>query len=357
MHVDRLKDQNRDVRIAALRSLTELSAKATRALPALLALVEDTDDDVLMAYAIKALIEIDVDGQRTVKSLRKVLRGNRKPVMTVVIDGLGLMAKKAEIALPDLEAILKQQDVQHRQAAAIAVLRIEPNSRAATLLILADMVSKDPATRLLAIHAAKTLGPVLQDGLQALIRTTKDEDEVVRAAAAQAIGAWGEKGDKAVSALCLLTSDPSKHVRVHAVQALGKIGPKAKECVPLLLKHYSGDSSLRRCVLTALDGIGEGAKDHLERIMELIDDDPINRVLICQALGSVGKGSARAASRLILLLTEDAEPRVRGAAARALGEIGMVTKDVIKALDKASVDPDLEVQGWAEAAKAKLGER
>ncbi len=79
-----------------------------------------------------------------------------------------------------------------------------------------------------------------------LIKATGDSDGLVKAWAAQALGAMGEKASPAVPSLIILLDDNDEGVRIQAASALGAIGPKADVALPALketLKDPSKDVS------------------------------------------------------------------------------------------------------------------
>ena len=81
-----------------------------------------------------------------------------------------------------------------------------------------------------------------------LIEVLQDEDGLVRATAARALGKIGPEAERAVPALMRAIQDQVMIVRMGAAMGLGGIGPKAKEAIPVLaeaLQSQNEDHKLR----------------------------------------------------------------------------------------------------------------
>jgi HEAT repeat protein len=74
----------------------------------------------------------------------------------------------------------------------------------------------------------------VRDTVPELITALKDDDEEVRARAAEALWCFGRDSRAAVPALTAALNDPSAKVRLNAAGALGEIGAEARNAVPAL---------------------------------------------------------------------------------------------------------------------------
>ena len=124
-----------------------------------------------------------------------------------------------------------------------------------------------------------------------------------------------------------------------AVQALGDVG--SAEAVPAL-----GEAFLARgvaptdIVMDALRRIGGDALPVFERGAG--SADPIVRISSCFGLSAMAVEQPACVFRLALVLDTDSDPRVRAAAASALGILG--GDDAPAALRRATTDPDVHVR-------------
>ena len=103
----------------------------------------------------------------------------------------------------------------------------------------------------------------VEEYISALIQALSDEDEVVRANAAEALG---EIGEPAVPALIQALSDEDEVVRASAVVVLGEIGEPAKEIVPALIQALSDESMSVRA--SAVLMLGQIATPEAQKAVE-----------------------------------------------------------------------------------------
>ncbi len=75
------------------------------------------------------------------------------------------------------------------------------------------------------------------------LRGVNDNDPLVRAGAAIALGQIGQQPEVVVPALIESLADPVVTVRLSAVEGLARFGPKAREAVPVLMKAFENRES------------------------------------------------------------------------------------------------------------------
>lgn len=123
----------------------------TRALSALLELSNDDDEDIRWR-AVDALGKILTKNQESIASpyidaLLKNLRDNsgRRVARTFAAYALSKIGPKAKVAVPDLIAMLKDENEDHRKAAVKALVRIAPDEEEvrSILMTLKDDPSSD----------------------------------------------------------------------------------------------------------------------------------------------------------------------------------------------------------------------
>jgi len=167
------------------------------------------------------------------------------------------------------------------------------------------------------LHALEDADPKVRSDALDVVETIADPQEL------------GAQTEAVVSALSRVLSDNEVAFRKRAAETLGRIGPDAKTAVPALV--------------TALED-GEVGLSAIE------------------ALTRIGPG-AQAATRPLLKLLKHKDERVRGAATRALGDVGAKPEEVVPALiealkheaDRWSAARTLGRYGpWAKAAIPEL---
>ncbi len=94
----------------------------------------------------------------------------------------------------------------------------------------------------------------VQAEVERLIGQLKDEDELVRRDAAEALGMIGPEAAPAVEALIEALKDEVAQVRRDAAWALGKIGPAAAPAVEALIEALKDESVFVRRAAAAVLG-------------------------------------------------------------------------------------------------------
>ena len=196
-------------------------------------------------------------------------------------------------AIPLLVELLRHQQVDFRRFAADACIDLAP-----------DTVRIQPALR------------------QAL----RDEDSMVAADAARALGALRERASPSVLALVQTLSHEEPHVRIYAAEALASIGPKAAAATKSLTKAlHDPIPGVRWAAGEALAGIGPAAHSAVPQLIEALKDKFLYvRICAAEALGSIGP-NARTAQEALRASAKD--PAVRYQAEWALNRIAGVESD------------------------------
>jgi HEAT repeat protein len=138
-----------------------------------------------------------------------------------------------------------------------------------------------------------------------------------RALACEMLGKIG--CPQSVPVLLARLQDRRPEVRIAAVQALGDIG--SDEAVPALSAAFlERRVAPTNVVNAALRRIGAEAAPAFER--GVVSDDPVVRVSSCFGLSGIAESHGGAVYRLAEVPASDFGPRVRAAAASALGIVG-----------------------------------
>jgi len=196
-------------------------------------------------------------------------------------------------AIPLLVELLRHEQVDFRRFAADACIDLAP-----------DTVGIQPALR----------------------RALRDEDSMVAADAARALGALRERAGPSVPALVLTLSHEEPHVRIYAAEALASIGPKAAAATKRLTRAlHDPIPGVRWAAGEALAGIGPAAHSAVPQLIEALKDQFLYvRICAAEALGSIGP-KAHTAEEALRASAKD--PAVRYQAEWALNRIAGVESE------------------------------
>ena len=177
-----------------------------------------------------------------------------------------------------------------------------------------------------------------QAGIVALgHRGTRRRSPWRRALACEMLGKIGSAGS--VPVLLDRLDDGRPEVRAAAVRALGDV--RGAAAVPALSQAFLERRVAPTDVVNdALRRIGGAAAPAFER--GIVSEDPIVRVSSCFGLSGIAESHGGAVHRLAVALGSDPDPRVRAAAASALGIIG--GGDAPAELRDATGDDDVQVR-------------
>jgi outer membrane protein assembly factor BamB/HEAT repeat protein len=195
-------------------------------------------------------------------------------------------------AIPLLLELLRHKDVDFRRFAADAFIDLTP-----------DTVSIQPALR----------------------RALRDEDSMVAADAARALGALSKRASPSVGALVGALSHEEPHVRIYAAEALANIGPNASAATKNLVRAlHDPVPGVRWAAGEALSSIGPAAHSAVPQLIEALKDKFLYvRICAAGALGSIGP-KAQAAREALREAAKDPVLRyeVEWALNRIAGESG-----------------------------------
>jgi len=234
-------------------------------------------DSKVRANAEEALVQ---RAGRSLPLLRRFINSGDKDLQWETFE---IIRRIGPPAIPLLVELLRHQQVEIRRLAVDALIDLAP-----------DTVRIQPALR----------------------RSLRDDDSMVVADAARALGALRSRASPSVRALVNALSHEEPHVRIYAAEALASIGPTASAAT----KDLAG---------------------------ALRDPIPGVRWSAGEALGSIGPAAHSAVPQLIEAL-KDKFLYVRICAAGALGNIRPKTPTARNALREAAKDPALRNEAeWA----------
>jgi HEAT repeat protein len=334
--IDALSDEDECIREKAAEALGMIGADAKAAAPALTEALSD-EDACVRGHAALALVEIGADVDAAVPVLIEALRGDDRDVRSRAVWTL---KKIGTAAAPALTEALSDEDACVRGPAALALIEIDPETKALVPALINALSDENDLIRERAAEALEKIGPEAKTAVPALIEALKDKNKDLRVRSAVALGMIGADAKAVVAALTEALSDEDIWVRLRAAVALEKINPETKAAVPALIDALK-DEYARWQAARALRNIG--SKAVLALVEALKDKDKGVRKAAAFALGLIGQEAKPAVSALIEAL-KDENDSVRSYAAEALGRIGSEAKTAVLALVEALKDENKNVR-------------
>ena len=303
--------------------------------------LKDEDEDV-RRNAAEALVKI---GEPAVEPLIKVLKDKNAKVRGDAAYALGRIGDKR--AVDALIEVLRNEDDDAlvRLSAAEALIRIgEP----AVEPLIEALKDEDEDARSFAADALGEIGD--RRAVDALVKILKDGSAEVRESAACALGKIGD--EKALPHLELIwEKEESKEVKVWVAYALFRIAKKEGTFEFLLDVLKDRDREVRWQAVLALGGTGDKrAVEPLMGVLKDIGEDMLVRGSAANALVEIGEPAVRP----LIKALRDEDVEVRWNAAAALGKIG--DRRAVKPLIKALKDDDIIVRLFAAGALGDIGD-
>ena len=266
--------------------------------------------------------------------------------------------EQAELSIPDLIAMLDDDDAGCRRTAIEALAGRGVEARPAVSAIARALTDSDANVSAAAATALGELSFAPDIAIPALVKLFPEEARSDQGPLWLAAGqASGQYGESAVPYLIEALKDERIPVRRAAMIGLFVAGPKANTAVPVLIDVLEEDEpQTRKYALNAFIGIGPDAKDAVPALIKtLASEDFHTQYWACRALGSIGAAASPAAPKLIELV-QDGVTSVRRNAAAALGNIGpTVGQRAVDTLVGAFSDWSQPVRQQAVIALGKLG--
>ena len=277
----------------------------------------DDDDIKVCRYSIHALGRIGPAAKSAAPQLAAVieLAGNDKFYRRGAVRSLGdIKADDAKSRLV-LAAALKDKDLVLRVDAALALLKLGPNSDAVQTLGKA-ILSGDAQARYQATAGLEQVGGAAKLLGGALRRAMRSDDADVRRSAARA---FGTVGYEAIAPLARMLDDPNARTRASAVAALGWCGEVTQRGV------LSDSAAPANRIAAAEKAIRETA---VPALIDRLDDDnePVRR------------GAAVALARIGPLALPPLAQSLRAEPSRVRLGVGRALDLFIPSLSKSSLD-------------------
>ena len=359
--IERLRDEDLDVCVDAAGALGLLGDP--RAIPQLLESLEKDPDGEVRSAIVEALGL--VGGQEVVPALLDIAANRPEnlewqddwddwwDMQLKAVDALGRMGEVS--AIPVLESVLGFEDGQDIESETLSALaRIDGEA-----LPLLEKILKQGTPRERR-RAARALGNARSDAsLRLLVEGLLDKQAEVRAAT---LGALGER--RAVhymKVLLISLKDPAEEVRSEAIRVIQSLAPLLSDLTEVKAKILTllGDPSpqVRHSALQFLNQTSDGAAIDAEiqgQVRnELSGRDPLAALAAC-AVSAHCRDSEALPALLALLDAPSVSDQLRREAALAIGQIGLITPQVVTALRDALLSEQQPVRLGALSALMQL---
>jgi HEAT repeat protein len=317
---DLVMDQDKTIRLAAIRFLVAHGSNARLAAPDLTAALSDADPSVRIQAAA---------------ALEKITRNN-------------------ELGLPVFVEALKIKDHSIRLGAACALPQLGPQDKAAVPVMI-EVLREDgtlyPLYRALARAQGAAAVPLLVSTLRDYQKARRagpppadpsmDNDWQVAVAAIDGLGFIGPPAESAVSLLTDLLQE--KSLRHHAALALWRIEPKSPQIMALLVDMLkNSDNNERRISLSVLSELGPDAKAALPAIAEARKDADKDVRLHAEMVQWIIERQADVVIPVLETAIRSGNTATAQRALHALGDMGPAARNAVPVLVEALCTDDLK---------------
>lgn len=241
-------------------------------------------------------------------------------------------------AVPRLSKALKSEDLGIREGAALALARIGGDSAQASTALLEALKDEAELVRLAAGDAVAQIANQKEDFRELLLgkvtEQLKDSDSKLRVSAVQSLARFGAAGVPALQEA--VQSDDSK-VRAAAINALINLAGTNPSVLEILTEYATRDGEDDDARLKAFEGMAQAIST---RRIALSRTDNLPQLL------------------QFALLNPNAAPKFRAAAAKTLGEVGIAGDSLftLQSFWQSLVnDPDADVREAIVIAFKKMG--
>jgi HEAT repeat protein len=333
--------------------------------------MQTIDPDMELSGAIKPQqpedIVLNLLGANYTASAVAGLLGDPSPEVQgaacIALGNLGAADKAADVA--------KKLDSESTKYAAVSALSAMGETAVAPYVskIIECLGAADLPTRGEALGALMKVAPA---ELSKISSMTSSKSVPTRAAAALALGNWGEGASSEAKAVAALLKDGEEDLswlplqigggamrapmalrkpRCAALVALGNMKGSVSDITEALSES---DWEVRFCALEGLAALGEAAKESAGKISDLLDDEtyPV-RGKACSALGAM---KAEDQVDKLSEMLDDKAQCVRAEAATALSAMGEAAYQYSGEICKLLSDSSNNVRAAAVTALAALGE-
>ena len=245
-----LGDEDRTVRVAAVKGLAKVGPEAAVAVPALVAMLPAPETQAAVLSTLEAL---GPAAREAVPAVRELLSAPSLYIRARAVSALGKMKAEDPETIDALIAALADPSQVVQEAAVAALVGLAPASIPA---LVKAFLSDHPVQQAWAEAALLRIGP--DPLLVSLVKEGLVSDRPHRHRVALLLGQLGAAGPETVPLLmeALVLFKEVEACYEAAIAALGKLGPAATAAVPLILEALEHKSAwVRRTAAQALEGI------------------------------------------------------------------------------------------------------
>jgi HEAT repeat protein len=301
-----LEHEDPQVRGWSAEALGEIGDQ--RAVAPLVARLDREDEvDVVIADLARALGRIALEDAGVRAALGRAMARHNPRSYRGVPYGLNWLG--ADV-VPFLATLLHDDDPRVRAAAAQA-LNANRGAVAALPELIEALGDDDPSIRIAGACVLVNLGPLGKPAVDRLLEILDDPDGNVRVWAALAFWKVSQQPEPAIAAFIAALEDPASAYHGMAAQALSEMGPQAKVAIPAMIqamRHIPKDRTedSRWAVAGALGEFGSDARDAVPEIIAALRDPELAyRYMVARALGNIGVTSPE----VLRALEESLEPK------------------------------------------------
>jgi HEAT repeat protein len=360
-----LKDPNVQLRGRAALALAAIGEGAKEAVPALTQALADNTDPNIRVFLAQALWFVAKDQATALPVLLDIIQdGKLRPdIKGPAANVLAYMGPAARAAQPALARLQDDPDEALRAAVAVAIDRIGPVTADDVPALLKGLDSTNLTHRRAAaqtLFGAASNGEDVKSAVPSLQRAFGDKDQLLRLAAAEALGAIGPDAKTVVPDLVKALEQDNVELKAAALDALRGIGPEAKTVskdvvTQVLARVTDKDPMVRAAALEAAVGLSERDPDVVKALEgRLKDDDPRIRVVAADIHRHLKKKPEVVLPVLTAVLFES-KAEVKIAAIAVLGDMGPDAKEAMARITELTKDPDAGVRRAATEALKKIG--
>ncbi len=235
--LDRLKDKDALIRVAAARALASLPPAPEITIPVWEKAMKDADTTTVH-HVLDALATL---GEPAVPKLVDILEKHQELRVEVAYT-LGQMGPAAAAATDALAKLITDEDLHVAAEAIIALGKIGPAAQSAVPALSAALKQEDEKNSHAIVFALGNIGPAASAAEPLLLQAMQDSDKALAAIAARSLveiqpeASRTQSAAKAVPVLVSCLSDPLPETRKAAAESLAALGPLAREARPALEK-------------------------------------------------------------------------------------------------------------------------
>jgi HEAT repeat protein len=240
--IEALEDENGRVRSMAAFMFRDLKGEPVEALPRLTEMLRnDTFANARVGSAM-ALGTFGDKAEDAVPALLAALEDQDEDVRYRAAEALGKIHPEPDMVLPSLARVMRNDTPQVRSAAAIAISRYGSDAE----IILSELIEtakrdRDPLTKQTAIELLGSIGPNAKDATGALVKFARNHSwQGVREAAAIAVCKIAPDSSEARDMVPLLIEYLRIGNACDAAKALGRFGAVAGKAIPTLEEVAAG---------------------------------------------------------------------------------------------------------------------